>query len=260
MNKSKYFSPHWTIYIVDLNNTAIMYYLKTFETTEEYNKDVRLLVPSISLTEDDDLLHFDAVSDVVDLGLTSGTLWMKRNIGATSETDYGLYFQWGDTVGYTDTSHSTWSTCPGNGGNSSYNTTQLKAWNSTNLTNGVLNTDVDAAYVHTNGLAKMPTREQYQELLAETNHSWVTDYNGTGINGRKFVNKTDSSKYIFIPASGNAWNGSFSNVGDYGGLWSGSVYTSVARNAGSLYFDSDLCGVDSIYRNVGVCVRGVVII
>jgi len=23
------------------------------------------------------------------------------NVGATSETDYGLYFQWGDTDGYT---------------------------------------------------------------------------------------------------------------------------------------------------------------
>ena len=34
----------------------------------------------------------------VDLGLTSGTLWATMNVGATSETDYGSYFQWGDTV------------------------------------------------------------------------------------------------------------------------------------------------------------------
>ena len=54
----------------------------------------------------------------IDLGLPSGLKWAKMNIGATKETDYGKYFQWGDTVGYTDVSHSTWSTCPGNGGNS----------------------------------------------------------------------------------------------------------------------------------------------
>ena len=31
----------------------------------------------------------------VDLGLPSGTLWADRNIGATSETDYGDYFMYG---------------------------------------------------------------------------------------------------------------------------------------------------------------------
>ena len=37
----------------------------------------------------------------VDLGLTSGTLWMDRNIGAEEITDNGLYFAWGETQGYT---------------------------------------------------------------------------------------------------------------------------------------------------------------
>ena len=36
----------------------------------------------------------------VDLDLPSGTLWATTNIGASSETDSGLYFQWGDTQGY----------------------------------------------------------------------------------------------------------------------------------------------------------------
>ena len=240
-----------------------MYYLKTFETTEEYNKKDRLLVPSISLTEDDGLLHFDAVSDVVDLGLTSGTLWMKRNIGATSETDYGLYFQWGDTVGYVGNealNHSTWSTCPGNGGNEDYDATSITAWDKEHLTNGVLKTDVDAAYVHTNGLAKMPTDEQYQELVNETDCSWVNNFNSSGINGRKFVNKTDSSKYIFIPASGNTWRGSFYDVGTYGDLWSSSVYASNAQSAYSLSFRSGGCGVSGSSHYFGMCVRGVVII
>ena len=37
--------------------------------------------------------------EYVDLGLS--VKWAKYNIGATSESDYGLYFQWGDTQGYT---------------------------------------------------------------------------------------------------------------------------------------------------------------
>lgn len=39
--------------------------------------------------------------DYVDLGLPSGTLWATMNVGASKPTDYGLYFKWGDTIGYT---------------------------------------------------------------------------------------------------------------------------------------------------------------
>ena len=39
--------------------------------------------------------------DYVDLGLPSGTLWATCNVGASKASDAGLYFQWGDTQGYT---------------------------------------------------------------------------------------------------------------------------------------------------------------
>ena len=31
----------------------------------------------------------------IDLGLPSGTLWATMNVGASSETDYGNYYQYG---------------------------------------------------------------------------------------------------------------------------------------------------------------------
>lgn len=39
--------------------------------------------------------------ELVDLGLPSGTLWMDRNISASSPEDAVLYFAWGETQGYT---------------------------------------------------------------------------------------------------------------------------------------------------------------
>lgn len=75
----------------------------------------------------------------IDLGLPSGLKWANMNIGAEKETDYGLYFQWGNTVGYTDASHSTWTTCPGNGGNSDYNAASIEAWDAENLNAGMTN-------------------------------------------------------------------------------------------------------------------------
>ena len=39
--------------------------------------------------------------EYVDLGLPSGTLWATTNVGAEKPEDYGLYFAWGETTGYT---------------------------------------------------------------------------------------------------------------------------------------------------------------
>ena len=37
----------------------------------------------------------------VDLGLPSGIKWANKNIGAQTVEDYGTYFSWGNTEGYT---------------------------------------------------------------------------------------------------------------------------------------------------------------
>lgn len=39
--------------------------------------------------------------NAVDLGLPSGLKWADRNVGATDPEEYGSYFQWGDTEGFT---------------------------------------------------------------------------------------------------------------------------------------------------------------
>ena len=103
----------------------------------------------------------------IDLGLPSGRLWADRNVGAEKETDYGLYFQWGDTVGYADASHSTWETCPGNGGDSAYNAKSIAAWDAENLKSGagmgyvteILKPEADAATVNMGSKWRMPTME-----------------------------------------------------------------------------------------------------
>ena len=213
----------------------------------------------VEIIKDGDFINYYVDPyEYVDLGLTSGTLWAKCNIGATKETDYGLFFQWGDTVGYDEDSaaaHSTWSTCPGNGGASSYNNSALSTWDTTNLTDNVLNTSVDAAYAHTNGKAKMPTLTQVEELINGTNSEWTTI---DGVAGRKFTNKSDSSKYIFIPAAGCFYNGSHSYKGSEGGVWSGSLYASNIYAAFYLYFNSSYVNTSISYgRYYARSVRGV---
>ena len=52
--------------------------------------------------------------EAVDLGLPSGLLWAKKNIGAKAEEDTGLYFQWGMKF-YRKNDHSKYIFVPAGG-------------------------------------------------------------------------------------------------------------------------------------------------
>lgn len=167
--------------------------------------------------------------EFIDLGLPSGTKWMKRNIGASEEYEYGEYFQWGSIVGYnssTAKNHSTWATSPVNGGSSTENRQVIRAWQDANINwssvsklDGTLKLSVDAAYAATKGRARMPTYTEITELYNNTTHTWTTI---NGVKGLKCTSKSNS-KYIFFPAGGYYKDGALKDAGSYGRYWPGTV-------------------------------------
>ncbi len=171
----------------------------------------------------------------VDLDLPSGTYWAKCNIGATSETDYGDYFMWGSTTPNTNTICD-WEHAPFNGGASDYDSNYFDQVKNTVCPNGVLAKGYDAAYKATEGIARMPTQPEFQELYDNTNKSWTTI---NSVNGMKFTSKTDTSKYIFIPAAGSRSGSSAPVQGNYGWAWSSSLYTVSRDRAFHLDFGAD---------------------
>ena len=198
----------------------------------------------------------------IDLGLPSGLKWANKNVGAEKETDYGLYFQWGDVVGYNDTSHSTWKTCPGNGGNDTYNARSISTWDAENLKSGasmgyvteILKPKVDAATVNMGDKWRMPTHEDCVELFENTNYETVEI---DGVQVGKFVNKTDASKYIFLPFAGVAAGGSFGIQGLGGLIWSSSVFSGSPASAFYVYADESDYGGLADRRHLALSVRGV---
>ena len=183
--------------------------------------------------------------EFVDLGLPSGTLWAKCNIGAPTETDYGDYFMWGSTT--PDNNHTcNWANTPFNNGSSEFDEAYFNSIKNTVCPNGVLAKEYDAAYKATNGIGRMPTTDECDELIKFTDNQWVTNHKGTGVNGWMFTSKTDTSKYIFIPASGFRDNSSF-NFEDSGNVWSSSLDDGVPGDAWQLYFTSD--GIDTNYED-----------
>lgn len=160
--------------------------------------------------------------EYVDLGLPSGTLWAKYNVGSASETDYGNYYQYGKGAAqYAATS-----------GDSIYSGTE-----------DPLDSSVDTASQVWGGSWHMPTRAQIQELTANTTYQWVTNYKGSGINGGTFT--ATNGAVLFFPAAGQ-WNrGSQSNVGSSGSYWgsspndSGSAYDLNFNDGGKVVDSND---------------------
>ena len=197
--------------------------------------------------------------EYVDLGLPSGLKWAKCNVGAEKETDYGDYFMWGSTEPNT-ADECTWVSykyCDGPYDTlTKYNTSSLYGENPDNIT--TLESVDDAASQIMGGDWRMPTKDEIQELIDNTDSEWVEDFNGTGVNGRKFTSKTNTSKYIFFPAAGGCYQHSAYDVGYYGDVWSSSLNISNPYSAWYLVFNSVNCSMGRFgSRYYGKSVRGV---
>ena len=188
--------------------------------------------------------------EYVDLGLS--VKWATMNVGAKTEEDYGHYYMWGSITPNTP-DECNWANTPFNNGATSYDTTYFNSVKDTVIPNKVLAKEYDVAVQIMGGDWRMPTKDECQELYKNTTQSWVTI---NGVNGRKFTSKTDTSKYIFIPAAGYYYNGSVSEVGAYGYIWSSTISSPYSK-ARFLRFRSSTCGASTTERCYGMPVRGV---
>ena len=189
------------------------------------------------------------------------------NVGATGVTDGGLFFQWGDTSGYTasqvgseegqkyfdwsDYKYWTSDTGSGSSGFTKYNSTDGKT---------VLDASDDAVQANWGGVWRMPTVAEFIALGTATTSAWASSYEGSGVAGLVLTDKTDSSKKLFFPAAGLCSYGSMGEVGRLGGCLSSSLHSSDVQKAYYLSFYGGMI-VDwqtYDYRCFGLTVRGVV--
>ena len=130
--------------------------------------------------------------EYVDLGLPSGTMWAKCNVGATELEDPGLLFQFGKIKGckYGDKHHMF------------YDFDKIDNTLSGGLykDNDILKLTDDAAHVNMGGRWRIPTKNELKELLDNTK-SYVKD---TGV---LFVSKINGNS-IFIPKKAY-WSGEY---------------------------------------------------
>ena len=184
----------------------------------------------------------------VDLGLPSGTLWSTKNIGATNgdtaKSWYGNYYAWGEIE--TEDNYS-WSTYKYANGAQNKLTKYCNdsTYGNDGFTDGLtqLVPEDDVATV-TKSAWRMPTNEDFEELIAGTTNSWVTNYKGiSGLNGRVF---TGNGNTMFIPAAGYRHDSDTYQAGSNCLLWSSSLYLYYPNSAYYLSLDSG--NIDMYYR------------
>lgn len=203
---------------------------------------------------------------MVDLGLPSGLKWADRNIGAARPEDVGLYFQWGDTIGYTAEQVGVdkvfdWDNYKFYAGTAVWGEEIFKYHSEDNLT--ILESMDDAAYINMGDKWHMPTRAQFQELIDNTPHARITNYNDTGVNGLLLTGNDGNT--LFLPAAGYINDRSVNNLSDCtaGYYWTnmnhanGPTSPGYPSDAFNMWFNSTTCQMDGHYRCYGLSVRGV---
>ena len=192
-----------------------------------------------------------------------GLKWATMNVGATSETDYGLYFAWGDTQGYTASQVGSgegkkyfgWADYKYGNGTSSPGATGMTKYNSTDGKT-VLDLEDDAARANWGGEWRMPTTAEFQALGDAVDTAWTQVNDVYGI---LCTDKTDSSKTLFFPAAGCCNEGSVTGIRYDGDYLSSSLNTDSRQFA--YYFGFSSYGAlwdDYVYRYYGYAVRPVV--
>lgn len=173
-----------------------------------------------------------------------GPYWATENIGADKPEDYGLYFWWGDTIGYRREGNA-WVASDGSSQNFWFvhyttpthdkdnSTLQSEGWITED---GVLAPEHDAAHVHWGGAWRMPTKAELSAINDNCDWIWTTQggVNGYVVRGRG--NFAASS--IFLPAAGYGSGTSLNDAGSYGYYWSSVPYKSVSEFAWGLGFAS----------------------
>jgi len=224
----------------------------------------------------------------VDLGITDAKgktiYWATCNVGASNPWEYGHYFAWGETKGYTsnvkDGHKFDWAyykLCKGTYDSmtkyctdSKYGTVDGKK---------LLEVKDDAATAQWGGNWRMPTRSEQDKLQKECYWQWVTRYQGHSVSGyivykaktasdkgKKSYNKpslsstySESDSHIFLPAAGYRNDSDLYSGGSNGYYWSSSLGSgsSYSLRAYYLYFGSGNVNWSSYSRYYGRSVRPV---
>ena len=197
--------------------------------------------------------------EYVDLGLPSGLKWAKCNLGAPKPSEPGDHYAWGETDPKAEYTWATYKWMQAGQSEAKYITKYTIADGET----GGIWYDSSGAFIGDNKTAlvaaddaataklgspwRMPTIDEFQELIDKCTWTWTTQ---DGVNGYQVDGPNGNA--IFLPAG-------YLVIGSYraGYYWSSSLSTTESDCAYSLDLNSDHYFIARTYRYFGCTVRPV---
>ena len=222
-----------------------------------------LFLPNVSLCVNEDEVHYNPTTQQHDYVEIGGIKWATMNVGANSITDNGLYFQWGDTQGYTyeqvgsdeGQKYFGWADYkfnPSGDGESftKYNSADGKI---------VLDLEDDAANAAWGGDWRMPTTDEFQTLATATTSAYTSNYEESGVAGLVLISNADSSKRLFFPSVGGVIEGRLLGPTRYGAsYWTSSLNSSEISTSHLFGFKASTVVWETMSsRDFGCVIRGV---
>ena len=172
----------------------------------------------------------------VDLGLS--VCWATCNVGASSPSDAGNFYAWGETSTKNNYCEYTYQ---------HYNNGFV------NIGNNISGTRYDVARAQWGGNWRTPTQAEMQELVNRCRWTWTTV---GGVDGYRVTGPNGNS--IFLPAAG--WYNDTDILGyDIGGnYWTSTVMSSSSSSAYYLeFYSDDDIEVETFSRDTGFSIRPV---
>ena len=199
------------------------------------------------------IMFFGAIGDAadgveaVDLGLS--VKWANMNVGAKKASGFGTYYAWGETKAK---DYYSWNTYAWSKGDSQF----LTKYSNTDRRSQLAPVD-DAAHVNLGGGWRMPTVDEFEELINNCTWEWTMQ---DGVNGYKVTSKKTGNS-IFLPITGFRYYAETQFRSIMGVYWTSSLYTGNPNKAWCLEFNfSDIkvhYGNLSSNRFSGRCIRAV---
>jgi hypothetical protein len=184
--------------------------------------------------------------------LPSGIKWADRNLGASSITDAGAFYAWGET---TEKDIYTWD-------NYLYGTNEYIS--KYNVVDSYGFVDNIGALVDSDNPTKrygsnydMPTDNDITELLENTTRIVVHDFQGSGVSGVLFTSKINQQE-LFIPLAGYKRDGNLIQINTFACVWAKSLYPYKPIDAYTLCLTDKGAGLDYYFRYFGYNIRPVV--
>lgn len=198
--------------------------------------------------------------EYVDLGLS--VKWATCNIGAVIPEQYGAFYSWGETeekdtylwesYRHNTKGYSYWNGCK------KYQVADRQTggiWYNGNTFVGdgieMLESCDDVATQQWGDGWRLPTKEEFEELLTQCTWKWVS----TGY--KKGYEVSRMGRSIFIPAAGCEFGDSYYGTGSYGYYWTSSLTSFYTYCAYSLYINRNEREVGFDERCYGLTVRPV---